>query len=404
VTRLRVVVLEELTERYLDKGALSESEAEAISTLAGKPIEVHAPSFSTGRRWRLKANGWIGTFRVGPELAIRITPKLPVRNVLGLLQYTDRLYRIDAVQTLATSDSIEDAVTQIATALVRRVERRLAVGLLRRYVNQQFVGPRAVGRLLTLPTALDLAHARPRLTCEMRALRADVSDNRLILYALSIVASIGVLDAVPDGRRVLREIARHVALETFAVDEYVGRQYGRWEQDYKEMHALGALLVRLVGSGSGAGSSSGPVIGVYMPELFEAAVATALRTLSDSGLRVTTWRKLRFGARHDIVFEPDFVVGLDDGRARIVLDAKYKRASSHDASDVQQVVSYATALRCTEAVLVYPEQPRVPLDIEVGPVRVRSVALDLSRDLSSSETELARFVESLAMRPSLVVQ
>ena len=392
---MRVLTVEEVRGTYLGRTALSEAQALLIADLRSSPIEVEWPSPATDRRWRLRSNGWVGSFRVDHDLVIRVVPKLSIRNVLDLLEYVGRLEALEDAAVLHVSDSLDDALSTAARALARRVERRLGLGLCRRYIDEESKGLRVIGKLLTHPTAVDMARGQLRLTSRMRILRVDVTENRLLLHALSVAVKAGALKDGDGFRRILRELQLHVTPAHFTADDYIGRQYGRWESDYRAMHRLGALIVRLSGAGSGAGSAASEAVGLYMPELFEAVVLTALRSAISARERLAAWRKLRFDGSNTVEFEPDFVLSDGAGRARLVIDAKYKGAAAPDPSDVQQVVAYATALNCREAVLVYPQPLATRLDIRVGPVRVRSSHVDLSRSIQEAPNDLVTLAQSL---------
>jgi 5-methylcytosine-specific restriction enzyme subunit McrC len=397
---VNVLTVEEVRGTYLVRDALTEAQAMSIAALRSSPIEVEWPSPSTDRRWRLRSNGWIGSFRVEHGLVIRVVPKLPVRNVLDLLEYVGRLEALEEAAVLHASDSLDDALSTAARALARRVERRLGLGLCRRYVDEESTGLRVIGKLLPHPTTVDIARGKLRLTSRTRALRVDVVENQLLLHALSIAVKARALTDGDGYHRILRELQLHITPTHFSSDDYLGRQYGRWESDYQAMHRLGALIVRLSGAGSGAGSMASEAVCVYMPELFEAVVLTALRSAISQGVRLAAWRKLRFDGSSAVEFEPDFVLSDEAGRARLVIDAKYKGAATPDPSDVQQVVAYATALHCVEAVLVYPQPLTARLDIRVGPVRVRSAYVDLSRAIQQAPNDLVALVRSLVGGPT----
>jgi 5-methylcytosine-specific restriction enzyme subunit McrC len=67
-----------------------------------------------------------------------------------------------------------------------------------------------------------------------------------------------------------------------------------------------------------------------------------------------------------------------------VIDTKYKKPDRPSAADVQEVVTYAEAKGCTEAVLVYPVAiPRAAL-LTVGRKSVRSLTFALDRNLEES--------------------
>lgn len=53
-------------------------------------------------------------------------------------------------------------------------------------------------------------------------------------------------------------------------------------------------------------------------------------------------------------------------------------------ADVAQVVAYAEALDCQEAVLLYPIPLDRPLELPVGRVRVRTLGLELGGDLDAA--------------------
>jgi 5-methylcytosine-specific restriction enzyme subunit McrC len=67
-----------------------------------------------------------------------------------------------------------------------------------------------------------------------------------------------------------------------------------------------------------------------------------------------------------------------------VLDTKYKRVSMPSTNDIAQVVAYAKAMHCHDAILTYPFPPVRPLDATIGDVRVRSVTFALDQDLEAA--------------------
>jgi hypothetical protein len=68
-----------------------------------------------------------------------------------------------------------------------------------------------------------------------------------------------------------------------------------------------------------------------------------------------------------------------------VVDTKYKVPDSPSTADVSQVVAYAEAKGCQEAVLVYPIPLKKPLrDTRIGKIRVRTLAFRLDGDLDTN--------------------
>ncbi len=64
-----------------------------------------------------------------------------------------------------------------------------------------------------------------------------------------------------------------------------------------------------------------------------------------------------------------------------MLDTKYKAPDKASNPDFNQVVTYAKAKSCREAVLVYPTPLPTPLNVHLGDLHVRSLTFTLDGDL-----------------------
>jgi hypothetical protein len=87
------------------------------------------------------------------------------------------------------------------------------------------------------------------------------------------------------------------------------------------------------------------------------------------------------------------------GKPLRVVDVKYKNVSAPSAEDVAQVVTYATAVRANEAVLVFPHPIR--WSAMVGPIHVRAVGVRLDDDLSIAAEQLATLLHHPRMEVAL---
>jgi 5-methylcytosine-specific restriction enzyme subunit McrC len=67
-----------------------------------------------------------------------------------------------------------------------------------------------------------------------------------------------------------------------------------------------------------------------------------------------------------------------------VLDTKYKSPEKPSQDDINQIVAYATAKNCRNAVLIYPTSLVKPLNILMGKIRVRSMTFALDGDLEQA--------------------
>jgi 5-methylcytosine-specific restriction enzyme subunit McrC len=126
---------------------------------------------------------------------------------------------------------------------------------------------------------------------------------------------------------------------------------------------------------------------VDMARLFERFVAQWLATALGQGFQVASQVRTPLGGRSELHFAIDLVVRDAQGRARWVLDTKYKTpAAGPEPADVAQVLAYAQVQGAPEAVLVYPAPPAQPLDAWVNEVRVRTLAFRLDGDLEGAGT------------------
>jgi 5-methylcytosine-specific restriction enzyme subunit McrC len=89
-------------------------------------------------------------------------------------------------------------------------------------------------------------------------------------------------------------------------------------------------------------------------------------------------------------FQVDLVLYDHENRPRLVLDTKYKTGRRPAPADVQQITTYARVRGCREAVLVYPEAAERALDVNVGDVRLRTVAFALAGDLEANGRSFLR--------------
>jgi len=82
----------------------------------------------------------------------------------------------------------------------------------------------------------------------------------------------------------------------------------------------------------------------------------------------------------DLHFRIDVVLRAANGQPVIVLDTKYK-VGPPSADDIAQIVAYAAAKDCHEAVLVYPSTEVSQIEERVGDIRVRTLPFSLEGDL-----------------------
>ena len=81
-----------------------------------------------------------------------------------------------------------------------------------------------------------------------------------------------------------------------------------------------------------------------------------------------------------------------------MLDTKYKAPEKPSSHDIYQVVTYAEAVGCCEAILVYPVQLPAPIDSRIGDIRVRSATFGVDGDLELAGVDFLESALSCRLR------
>jgi 5-methylcytosine-specific restriction enzyme subunit McrC len=382
---LRVLEIGEQRDCWFPRAALSIDEAMALTRFREAGIEVGWPNPVTGDRWRLRARGWVGVVPVGGDLLVRIRPKLPMDRLLGLLLWSQGLQDLHVFDGIAPSATIEECFGIVLDLLAQRVSRRVAQGLRKEYVTTTFRGASPRGRIRFRDSVKLFASGRPIVAWEERPLTVDTLDNRLLAWALPRAARSPAVS--PETRAELTRLGRLLAgwtsVQAFRVDDYLRRVKEAADDGYAALHALCALI--LLGAGPSQENGTAPFLpyGIDVPTVFQNAAFHLIAEALPHGLTVSAEPVLPLGS--GMRFQPDIVVHDTSGRAIAVLDSKYK--TSLEQGDVQQILAYATALRCTDAFLIYPTRLGIG-ELMAGDVKLRTLSLDPSEDLRAGARNL----------------
>ncbi len=190
--------------------------------------------------------------------------------------------------------------------------------------------------------------------------------------------------ALPLVRRAFRSLSGRVRPRPFTPADCAGRLYHRLNQDYSVLHALCRFFLEHTGPTQELGERAMLPFLVSTARLYERFVAEWLRAHPSGGHSIKAQERLTVGAEGQLRFDIDVVLYDSEGLPIAVLDAKYKDSDLPSEPDVYQVVAYAVAKGCREAILVYPSYHAVPLDITVGDIRVRSLTFALDGDLEAA--------------------
>lgn len=391
----RIIELTEHTTTRVPRHELSEADAVRLWQQHAIRLTVEAPSFKNGHSWELRPQGYVGFIPVSDELALRLTPKVPLRTLFGMMECA---YRLNAEWLAGSFDAstLDEFYGRLAMILSRRVIDRSRRGLYREYVAESDRLPYVRGVM----DVRDLMRrpAEATVQCDYHEHSADVFENRLLAWTLFAIAKSGLCTerARPTVRRAFHALQGGVTLQPYTGRHCVGRGYHRLNEDYRPMIALARFFLEHAGAAQNAGEHEMLPFIVEMNRLFEQFVTTWLQTHLPSHLELKDQERFRIGGSGELEFRVDMVVReVATGRARLVLDAKYKLPGLPSTDDVHQAVAYAEATGCENAVLVVPGEVSRTFVGRVGRIQVRTLAFDLSRPIEEEGRKLLEQVVRL---------
>ncbi len=382
-----VVELVEYEARLFPRGRIDELEPLLVEHYR-EQVDVEAPGYRTGGRWRLTAKGWAGYIPLTSEFGLRLTPKVAIGNLFRMLEYAYRLREpsFRFLDDLIGCQTLEDYYERLANVLAKRVLDRGRKGFYRDYVGQAEQLPYVRGRLDVARSAVQPWDVRPH--CHYHEHTADIEENQLLAWTLWDITHRGVCSerVLPTVRQAYRSLQGLASLQPFLPAACTGRRYNRLNEDYHPLHALCRFFLEQTGPSHRQGDRQVLPFLVNMESLFELFVAEWLKAHLPARWTVRAQERYLIGDGNGPRFDIDLVLyDTELGVVRCVLDTKYKAPDAPATADISQVVAYAEAKGCAEAVLIYPTPLHSPLDARVGQrIRVRSLTFSLAGDLEQA--------------------
>jgi 5-methylcytosine-specific restriction enzyme subunit McrC len=348
----------------------------------GRQLEVTFPSPKTDHQWQLTALGWVGLIPLGRQDVLDIRPKTPLTNLFRLWETAYGLQDAHLLDGLVAAASLHDFYQHLAHTLARRALRRAQQGLYRAYLTETRPLPAIRGQITHYPQP---PQVQP--TCRYQESTTDLPDNQIVAYTLAHIARSGLCAGMAQTavRRAAHVWQSAVTPTPITPADCVGRPYTRLNQDYAPLHALCRFFLEHGGPAHQPGDHAMRPFLINMARLYERFVAAWLAAHLPPPWRMRAQETIHVGARNELQFTLDLVLYAGDGRAHTILDTKYKTPDAASTTDVSQVVTYAQAKGCREAVLVYPEPLARPLDLHVGDVHVRSLTFAPENETAGGE-------------------
>jgi 5-methylcytosine-specific restriction enzyme subunit McrC len=353
----------------------------------GKVVDVAFPSPKTADCWQLTVQGYAGYIPLSPGYHLHLLPRVGLDNLVYLLASVYELDRWRLLDGLQPAASLTGFYEQLAALLARRTLRRVRQGLHRAYVVAERPLPYVRGRLR--PEPVWHAPATMALTCRFAEQTAVIDDNQIVAFTLGRLARSGLLSPPVRQRaarayRLLRGLMGHEEWPITPAD-CRQRSYTRLNQDYQPLHALcHFFLSHTMPLLPQSGQEKMIPFLVDMARLYEQFVAVWLRRHLPPGWQLQVQEQVVVGPNEALRFNIDLVLYDALGQPRLVLDSKYKTPEAAGNPDFNQVLVYAQAKGCRQAVLIYPEPLPRPLDVTLAGVRVRSLTFSLQGDVAEN--------------------
>jgi 5-methylcytosine-specific restriction enzyme subunit McrC len=378
----RIIELTEYQLATFERDFILESVGQKIHQNYAKEIDIEFPNFKTKYQWRLKSKGRVGNIPITPEFHIAIRPKVSINNLFGMLEYAYKL-KIKFPQGAIQCKFLEQSYERLANILAQKILERCRKGLYRDYLSK-------TERLASIRGRVDLRSAlqKPwdvKLKCHYNEQTGDIEDNQILAWTLFIIGRSGLCrESVSSTvRKAFHALQGFVTLKPFKSEACIDRNYHRLNQDYQLLHALCRFFLDNTGPSHEIGDREMLPFLIDMANLYEQFVAEWLKANTPKGFFLKQ--------QHRVIHDQNYFDRIDlllcdiaTKKVQYVLDTKYKAPDKVDNTDRNQVVTYATLLNCKNAILIYPQTLKAPIDQQIGDIRVRSLTFSLNSDLNEA--------------------
>lgn len=348
-------------------------------------IAIEFPSPATDNSWRITSQGWVGYIPLPEGIVLVMKPKVDIHNIFSMMEYAYRLKSFSFLKGIVQCDCLEGYFDRLACILARLILDRSRVGLYRSYVSCTETQSFVVGRIDFTQVARNTYDHR--LVCEYQEHTADIPENQILCWTLNKIlrAKICGQGSVSAVRAAYRALSNSVSLIPYDDKNSMCVSYHRLNQDYYPMHALCRFFLGQMSPSHEEGKTDSLPFLVNMAKLFELFVAEWLRAHLPEQYELKVHERFDAESAGKLLFSIDLVIcHRNSGIAKAVLDTKYKRTQSPDTRDIQQVTTYALAMGCADAILIYPTQNIDPIDLKIGEIRVRSLPFSLDQEIEKA--------------------
>ncbi|WP_170270405.1 McrC family protein [Heliorestis acidaminivorans] len=378
----------ELTEHcpvYLQKEELTSEIGEWLWKNYNKQVQVEFPTHLTAHQWRLTAQGWVGSIPISTHLELRLIPKVAVSNLFQMLDYAYQLRNFIVLDDLIECDSLDDLYERLAQLLANMVFQRSKKGFYQEYRDNSDKLPYVRGRIDTMDNI-----SKPwevHIRCNYQERTADIEENQILCWTLWLILCSGFCGekVTMKVRRAFKSLHGHARLVPLKDNDLTRQSYNRLSQDYEPMHILCRFFLDNIGPGHRVGAHKMLPFLVNMARLYEQFVAQWLVEHLPDNYRLKKQERLQIDHDGELIVSIDLVIyDWRTNQVLYILDTKYKVVERPSPQDVYQIVTYAVAKECHEAILIYPFQVTNQREQRIGQIRLRMLSFPLGGDLGEA--------------------
>jgi len=387
ITRQEIALTEYQTLE-LPQESLSSELAEQLWRNYKAQVSIESPTFITNWKWLLTNQGWVGYIPVSSDLLITLKPRVAIENIFRMLEYAYNLKSMHFLREQVHCESLQDFFNILAGILAKRILTRTKKGLYKAYRDENerlsyVCGRIDVNQQLKSPWS-------PKLPCHYQDCTPDIADNQILLWTLYNIIRSGLCrdENLQLVHRAFRSVQKVAHMVPFTARQCTGRYYNRLNLDYQPMHNLCWFFLEHSGPQFATGKQMMIPFMVNMPRLYELFVAQWLKVNLPEELELKFQEKVQINASTMLYFNIDLVIyDKQTEEALYVLDTKYKIGDSVSPDDFAQIVTYALAKKCPEAVLVYPGEFGNQFSGYINNIRVRSLPFRVDYDIEETGQE-----------------
>lgn len=360
----------------------------AIAAAATKLVDVEYPNYGNGDTYVLTAKATVGLVRISKDCMLRVLPKVPVKNLFGMLEMVHDLPSLRFYQGVGHVESVEEVYVRLVNLFVSQTVRRIRWGLHAAYVDMDEELEVVRGRLDVARTLMLHSRGSPYVHCQYQVQTVDIDDNRILLWTLDRIPRLGLIEgeAMTRVHSARRALMGAVQLVEMTPRDCQNRTYDRLNADYQTLHALARFFLERMGPGIAAGNDPFVPFTVNMGHLFQEYVVACLKRHAPPGITVSPQYHVEFDAQLGAHFDIDVVLTDERTKAALgVVEAKYKVSEKTRSSDIQQALAYAALTDSPLAFLVYPYD-LAPIETPIGPARrIELIRCGISLELDVNE-------------------